>query len=175
MSGYVNDIKKTICSYDEDGWFKSGDVGYYTDDCCVFIVGRIKEMMIYKDRRVRWYSSYYFLKAKPCQSENIDFHSYLFLSDFIFEYPLHPAISILSLINFFLGVLLHFHLLILPSVMFIMKGQCLIKFPIHFMLLDLMMDINTLLSSTIWRIFSLLFLFRPHPVAFGNVFFWSWE
>ncbi|XP_022178856.1 luciferin 4-monooxygenase-like isoform X2 [Myzus persicae] len=52
MVGYVNDMKKTICSYDEDGWFKSGDVGYYTDDCCLFIVGRIKELMIYKDQRI---------------------------------------------------------------------------------------------------------------------------
>ncbi|XP_015376110.1 PREDICTED: luciferin 4-monooxygenase-like [Diuraphis noxia] len=52
MMGYVNDMKKTICSYDEDGWFKSGDVGYYTDDCCLFIVGRIKELMIYKDQRI---------------------------------------------------------------------------------------------------------------------------
>lgn len=54
MLGYVNDMKKTICAYDEDGWFKSGDVGYYTDDCCLFIVGRIKELMIYKDQRVRY-------------------------------------------------------------------------------------------------------------------------
>ncbi|XP_060846886.1 uncharacterized protein LOC132926542 [Rhopalosiphum padi] len=52
MMGYVNDMKKTICSYDEDGWFRSGDIGYYTDDCCLFIVGRIKEMMIYKDQRI---------------------------------------------------------------------------------------------------------------------------
>ncbi|XP_027845831.2 uncharacterized protein LOC114126147 [Aphis gossypii] len=52
MEGYVNDMKKTICSYDEDGWFKSGDVGYYTDDCCLFIVGRIKELMFYNHKRI---------------------------------------------------------------------------------------------------------------------------
>ncbi|XP_060852190.1 luciferin 4-monooxygenase-like [Rhopalosiphum padi] len=52
MMGYVNDMKKTICSYDEDGWFRSGDVGYYTDDCCLFIVGRIKELMIYMDEQI---------------------------------------------------------------------------------------------------------------------------
>lgn len=52
MIGYAYDMKKTINSYDEDGWFKSGDVGYYTDDCCLFIVGRIKELMIYKGMRV---------------------------------------------------------------------------------------------------------------------------
>lgn len=53
MIGYAYDMKKTINSYDEDGWFKSGDVGYYTNDGCLFIVGRIKELLIYKDIRVR--------------------------------------------------------------------------------------------------------------------------
>lgn len=52
MIGYMNDMKKTVISYDEDGWFKSGDIGYYTDDCYLFIVGRIKELMIYKGKRV---------------------------------------------------------------------------------------------------------------------------
>ncbi|VVC39223.1 Hypothetical protein CINCED_3A008360 [Cinara cedri] len=52
MIGYAYDMKKTINSYDEDGWFKSGDVGYYTNDCCLFIVGRIKELLIYKDMRI---------------------------------------------------------------------------------------------------------------------------
>ncbi|KAL4090316.1 hypothetical protein QTP88_025177 [Uroleucon formosanum] len=52
MMGYVNDMKRTICSYDENGWFKSGDVGYYTDDCCLFIVGRIKELMFYNHQRI---------------------------------------------------------------------------------------------------------------------------
>ena len=54
MMGYVNDLKKTVCAYDEDGWFKSGDIGYYTDDRCLFIVGRITDMMIIKDLRVRY-------------------------------------------------------------------------------------------------------------------------
>lgn len=53
MIGYAWDVKKTIDAYDENGWFRSGDVGYYTDNGCLFIVGRIKEMIIYEDRRVR--------------------------------------------------------------------------------------------------------------------------
>lgn len=52
MNGYVNDMKKTMNSYDDDGWFKSGDIGYYTNDCCLFIVGRINEQMTYHSRRV---------------------------------------------------------------------------------------------------------------------------
>lgn len=51
--GYAYDMKKTVNSYDEDGWFKSGDIGYYTNDGCLFIVGRKKELMIYQDYRVR--------------------------------------------------------------------------------------------------------------------------
>lgn len=53
MMGYAYDMKKTVNSYDEDGWFKSGDIGYYTNDGCLFIVGRKKELMIYQDYRVR--------------------------------------------------------------------------------------------------------------------------
>lgn len=52
MIRYAYDMKKTINSYDEDGWFKTGDVGHFTDDGCLFIVGRIKELMIYKGLRV---------------------------------------------------------------------------------------------------------------------------
>lgn len=52
MIGYAYDIKKTINSYDENGWFKSGDVGYYTDDGCLYIIGRIKEIMFYDGKRV---------------------------------------------------------------------------------------------------------------------------
>ncbi|VVC39226.1 Hypothetical protein CINCED_3A002754 [Cinara cedri] len=52
MIGYAYDMKKNVLSYDEHGWFKTGDVGYYTNDCCLFIVGRIKELMIYKGLRI---------------------------------------------------------------------------------------------------------------------------
>lgn len=55
MIGYAYDMKKTINSYDGADWFKTGDVGYYTDDCCLFIVGRIKELMIYMGRKVRFF------------------------------------------------------------------------------------------------------------------------
>lgn len=53
MMGYGCDMKKTVNSYDEDGWFMTGDIGYFTNDGCVFIVGRIKEMLCYKCQRVR--------------------------------------------------------------------------------------------------------------------------
>lgn len=52
MAGYVRDAKRTANAYDEDGWFRSGDVGYYTDDGRLYVVGRVKELMIYKGARV---------------------------------------------------------------------------------------------------------------------------
>lgn len=52
MLGYVNDTEKTSNSYDEEGWYKSGDVGYYTDDGCIYIIGRIRELMFYNHKRV---------------------------------------------------------------------------------------------------------------------------
>ncbi|KAG5881937.1 hypothetical protein JTB14_034295 [Gonioctena quinquepunctata] len=35
-------------NFDEDGFFKSGDVGYYDEDECLYIVDRIKELFKYK-------------------------------------------------------------------------------------------------------------------------------
>lgn len=52
MMGYAYNMKRTVNSYDDDGWFKTGDIGYYTNDGCLFIVGREKELMIYQDERV---------------------------------------------------------------------------------------------------------------------------
>lgn len=52
MYGYINDFKKTLKAYDEDGWFKTGDIGYYTNDGYLFIVSRIKDVLTYNNRRV---------------------------------------------------------------------------------------------------------------------------
>lgn len=45
MNGYY----KLDCSdiYDEDGFLKTGDVGYYDEEECLYVVERIKEMFKY--------------------------------------------------------------------------------------------------------------------------------
>ncbi|KAK4872797.1 hypothetical protein RN001_014826 [Aquatica leii] len=43
MNGYYS--VDSVDAWDSDGWLRSGDVGYYDEDHCFFIVDRIKEML----------------------------------------------------------------------------------------------------------------------------------
>ncbi|KAK4872995.1 hypothetical protein RN001_015024 [Aquatica leii] len=47
LSGYYNMDSSGI--WDENGWLKTGDYGYYDEDCCFYIFDRIKEMFKYQD------------------------------------------------------------------------------------------------------------------------------
>lgn len=44
--GYYNQSSDGI--YDDDGWLKTGDIVYYDENYCFYIVDRIKEMFKYK-------------------------------------------------------------------------------------------------------------------------------
>lgn len=44
--GYYGDQEKTIEAFDEDGWFRTGDVGYLDENNFLFITGRMKEIVI---------------------------------------------------------------------------------------------------------------------------------
>ncbi|MFF0543192.1 AMP-binding protein [Nocardia thailandica] len=44
--GYWNDPVATKAAIDEHGWFHSGDIGYFDDDGYLFIVDRLKDMII---------------------------------------------------------------------------------------------------------------------------------
>lgn len=45
MPGYLNNLKATEEAIDKDGWFRSGDIGYYDDNEVFFITDRLKELI----------------------------------------------------------------------------------------------------------------------------------
>jgi long-chain acyl-CoA synthetase len=46
MKGYLNNPADTEAAFWRDGWFRSGDVGIYNDEGYLFIVDRLKDMII---------------------------------------------------------------------------------------------------------------------------------
>ncbi|KAJ8714066.1 hypothetical protein PYW08_007686 [Mythimna loreyi] len=52
MKGYAGDEAATRAIFDEEGYMKTGDVGYYDQDGCFFIVDRLKELIKYKGHQV---------------------------------------------------------------------------------------------------------------------------
>ncbi|KAI4477049.1 hypothetical protein M0804_013050 [Polistes exclamans] len=52
MKGYYNDSNSTDTIIDKDGWLHTGDVGYYDENGCFYIVDRLKELIKYKGFQV---------------------------------------------------------------------------------------------------------------------------
>ncbi|CAH1637783.1 unnamed protein product [Spodoptera littoralis] len=52
MKGYYGNAEATRDVFDEEGYLKTGDVGYYDKDGCFFIVDRLKELIKYKGHQV---------------------------------------------------------------------------------------------------------------------------
>lgn len=46
--GYANNLEATRNAFDSEGWLKTGDLGYFTDDGEIFIVDRKKDMIKYR-------------------------------------------------------------------------------------------------------------------------------
>lgn len=44
--GYVGDEEKTNETLDNEGWMHTGDLGYMSEERCVYLTGRLKELII---------------------------------------------------------------------------------------------------------------------------------
>lgn len=71
MIGYYNNEKATKESFDDDGWFKTGDLMYYDDNKLLYVVGRIKETVKYQNYQVikHFVSNFFFLSLSPKRKE----------------------------------------------------------------------------------------------------------
>jgi hypothetical protein len=52
MKGYMMNVEETSKAIDIDGWFHSGDLGYYNEDGYFYIVDRLKELIKYQGYQV---------------------------------------------------------------------------------------------------------------------------
>ncbi|XP_069114739.1 probable 4-coumarate--CoA ligase 1 [Argopecten irradians] len=52
MKGYLNNIAATSETITEDGWIKTGDIGYYDNDGHYFVVDRLKDIIKYKGYQI---------------------------------------------------------------------------------------------------------------------------
>ncbi|KAL4717917.1 hypothetical protein ACJJTC_001335 [Scirpophaga incertulas] len=52
MKGYMGNEAATREMFDEEGYLKTGDIGYYDKDGCFFVIDRLKELIKYKGFQV---------------------------------------------------------------------------------------------------------------------------
>lgn len=60
FQGYYNNAEATKQLFDEDGFIKSGDLGYFNDDGMLFVVDRKKDILKYKA-----------IQVNPSEIENV--------------------------------------------------------------------------------------------------------
>lgn len=52
-TGYYKNAEATASAWDAEGFLKTGDVGYYDDEQCFFVVDRIKDMFKYRSWHIQ--------------------------------------------------------------------------------------------------------------------------
>jgi acyl-CoA synthetase (AMP-forming)/AMP-acid ligase II len=52
MKGYLGNADATFEMIDNEGWLRTGDIGYCDADGCLFVVGRLKELIKVDGRQV---------------------------------------------------------------------------------------------------------------------------
>lgn len=68
MKCYVGNEKATRDMIDEEGYLKTGDIGYYDTDGAFFIVDRLKELIKYKGFQVSVLSTFYYTEFRMLSS-----------------------------------------------------------------------------------------------------------
>jgi long-subunit acyl-CoA synthetase (AMP-forming) len=48
MLGYINRPDATAQSLDAEGWYHTGDIGYFDEEDYFFVVDRLKELILYR-------------------------------------------------------------------------------------------------------------------------------
>lgn len=46
MLGYLRDLEATRKSVTDSRWYRTGDIGLFSEDGCLSVIGRIKDMII---------------------------------------------------------------------------------------------------------------------------------
>ena len=54
MLGYFNNEQANQDTFDNDGWMRTGDIGYYDKDGYIYLVDRMKELIKVKGMQVTW-------------------------------------------------------------------------------------------------------------------------
>ena len=76
---YYNDDESTKAALSDDGWYKSGDVGYMIDKGIIYAEGRLTRSILvaFPFRRLSWRCSYTTMKASklPCWYQYLMIHS----------------------------------------------------------------------------------------------------
>lgn len=57
MAKYVGYPEDTSRAFDLQGWFRTGDIGYYDENGFVYALGRLSDFIHYKNTRVSKYSN----------------------------------------------------------------------------------------------------------------------
>jgi 4-coumarate--CoA ligase len=52
MEGYLNNPAANEGAFDADGWFRTGDIGYFDDDGYMTLTDRLKELIKFKGFQV---------------------------------------------------------------------------------------------------------------------------
>lgn len=50
--GYLNNMDETMATLDQDGWLHTGDIVYFDNEGCLYVIDRLKEVIKYKGFQV---------------------------------------------------------------------------------------------------------------------------